>query len=323
MLGNSGLRVSAIGLGSWLTLGSSVDLEASAALVHRAFELGINFFDTADVYSEGQTETALGIAVSALPRSHLVLATKAYFPMSEDPNDRGLSRKHLFDSVEGSLRRLRTDYIDLHQCHRFDPEVPLEETVRAYEDLIRVGKVRYWGVSGWDAEQIAAAVEIARGTGGFAPISSQPEYSLLRREIEGDFLDTCAALGVGQVVWGALAQGVLTGKYRGGARPEGSRGADGFRSQFMESFFDDAVETRVATLAEAAAGHGVSAAQLAIAWCLRDARVASAIVGATRESQLADNAAAAAVVLPPPVLETLGRAFPGDVTRRDAATEPL
>ncbi len=309
-LGDSGLRVSAVGLGSWLTLGSSVDLEASAALVRRAFELGVNFFDTADVYAEGQTEEALGIAVSALPRHHLVLATKAYFPMSEDPNDRGLSRKHLFDSVEGSLRRLRTDYLDLHQCHRFDPDVPLEETVRAYEDLIRSGKVRYWGVSGWDAEQIAAAVDVARTTGGVAPISSQPEYSLLKREIEETFVARCAALGVGQVVWGALAQGVLTGKYRGGARPEGSRGADGFRAQFMESFFNDAVAARVESLAELAREHGATAAQIAVAWCLRDPRVASAIVGATRVSQLDDNVAAAEVTLSASLVEALDSIFP-------------
>lgn len=309
-LGNSGLRVSTIGLGSWLTLGSSVDRDASAALVRRAFELGVNFFDTADVYAEGQTEEALGFAISDLPRHHLVLATKAFFPMSEDPNDRGLSRKHLFDGVEGSLRRLATDYLDLHQCHRFDPDVPLDETVRAYEDLIRAGKVRYWGVSGWSADQIAAAVEIASCTGGFAPISNQPEYSLLRREIEGAFLDTCADLGIGQVVWGALAQGALTGKYRGGARPKGSRGADGFRAQFMEPFLSEEVLKQIEALGVAARDHSFSAAQLAIAWCLRDARVASAIVGATRVSQLEDNIGGASAELPSSLVEALDRAFP-------------
>ncbi len=309
-LGKSGLRVSTIGLGSWLTLGSSVDRERSARLVRRAFELGINFFDTADVYSEGQTEEALGFAVADLPRHHLVLATKAYFPMSEDPNDRGLSRKHLFDSVEGSHRRLRTDYIDLHQCHRFDPEVPLEETVRAYEDLIRAGKVRYWGVSGWTAEQIRSATELAQDTGAFAPISNQPEYSLLQRDLEGELLEICDRLGVGQVVWGALAQGALTGKYRGGVRPEGSRGADDFRSQFMESFLHEDVLKRVDTLSQTAREHGLSTAQLAIAWCLRDPRIASAVIGATRIAQLEDNVGAASAVLDPALRDALDRLFP-------------
>jgi aryl-alcohol dehydrogenase-like predicted oxidoreductase len=308
-LGNSGLQVSAIGLGSWLTLGSSLGRAQSVKLVHRAFELGINFFDTADVYSEGQTEEALGFAVADLPRHRLVLATKAYFPMSDDPNDRGLSRNHLFDSVEGSLRRLRTDYLDLHQCHRFDSEVPLEETVRAYEDLIRSGKVRHWGVSAWSAEQIGAAVDVARRSGAFAPISNQPEYSLLKRDIEGDFLDSCADLGVGQVIWGALAQGALTGKYRGGVRPEGSRGADDFRAQFMEPFLKEDVLNRVEALGNAARDHGISTAQLAIAWCLRDARIASVIVGATRVSQLEDNVGAAAVEVSETLAEALDRAF--------------
>ncbi len=309
LLGSSGLRVSAIGLGSWLTLGSSVDRETSASLVRRAFELGVNFFDSADVYSEGETEQVLGHAMGDLPRHHLVIATKPYFPMSEDPNDRGLSRKHLFDSVEGSLRRLRTDYIDLHQCHRFDPEVPLEESVRAYEDLIRAGKVRYWGVSGWSAEQIHGAVDIADGTGGFAPIANQTEYSLLKREIEGGFLGACAVLGVGQLVWGALAQGVLTGKYRGGERPEGSRGADRFRAQFMGAFLHEDVLGRVESIADLARDHGLSPAQLALAWCLRDRRVASAIVGATRLAQLEDNVGAATAGLPDSLVEVLDRAF--------------
>ena len=187
-LGRSGLKVSEIGLGTWLTLGSKIDSGETRRLVEVAFDLGIHFFDTADVYATGGAEEALGRALRALPRCQIVLATKCFFPMSDGPNDRGLSRKHVIESVEASLRRLGTDYLDLHQCHRADPDTPIEETVRAYEDLIRQGKVLYWGVSEWGAEEIAHACRAADETGGYRPISNQPNYSIMRREIEREVL---------------------------------------------------------------------------------------------------------------------------------------
>ena len=200
-LGQSGLRVSEVSLGSWLTLGTRVDYTETARLVHRAFDLGVNFFDSADVYQDGEAEQALGKAVAEIPRHHVVLGTKCFFPMSERPNDRGLSRKHLFESVEGSLRRLGTDYLDLHQCHRADPDVPLEETVRAYEDLIRQGKILYWGVSHWSASQISESCALADRFGGYRPISNQPEYSILARDIETNILGTSSREGLSQIVF--------------------------------------------------------------------------------------------------------------------------
>jgi aryl-alcohol dehydrogenase-like predicted oxidoreductase len=297
-LGRSGLRVSEISLGSWLTLGSSVDREATRELVHRAYDLGIDFFDSADVYANGAGEEALGFALRGIPRPNVVLATKAFFPMSERPNDRGLSRKHLFESVEGSLRRLGTDYLDLHQCHRMDPRTPIEETVCAYEDLIRQGKLLYWGVSEWGGVQISEACRIAEARRAYRPISNQPQYSILRRGIEAEVLPVCEREGLGQLVFSPLAQGVLTGKYSGGALPAGTRAADSFRSQFMRALLEPEVLARVDALRPIAAEVGVSLAQLALAWCLRHPGVASVIVGATRVPQLEENAKASGLELP-------------------------
>jgi voltage-dependent potassium channel beta subunit len=296
-LGRSGLRVSEVGLGSWLTFGSSVDREATREIVHAAFDLGIDFFDTADVYANGAGEEALGHALRGIPRQSVVIATKAFFPMSERPNDRGLSRKHLFESVEGSLRRLGTDYLDLHQCHRMDPETPIEETVCAYEDLIRAGKILYWGVSEWGAAQIVDACRIADARRAYRPISNQPQYSILRRQAEAQVLPACEREGLGLVVFSPLAQGVLTGKYAGGARPAGSRAADSFRNQFMRAYLEPAVLAKVDALGALAAELGVTLAQLALAWCLRIPAVASAIVGATSAAQLEENAKASGLRL--------------------------
>jgi voltage-dependent potassium channel beta subunit len=297
-LGRSGLQVSEVSLGSWLTLGSSVDRETTREIVHRAFDLGVNFFDTADVYAAGQAEEVLGQALKAIPRRYVVIATKAFFPMSQHPNDRGLSRKHLFESVEASLRRLGTDYIDLHQCHRPDPSTPMEETVCAYEDLIRQGKLLYWGVSEWSAEQIADACRIAGERVAYRPISNQPQYSLLRRQIEADVLPVSRREGLSQVVWSPLAQGVLSGKYSGGAKPSGSRASDAQRNQFMRIYLEPEVLARVDRLHPIADELGISLAQLALAWCLREPGVASVIVGATRIAQLEENAKASGVRLP-------------------------
>jgi voltage-dependent potassium channel beta subunit len=297
-LGRSGLQVSEVSLGSWLTFASSVDVSATADIVRGALDLGINLFDTADVYANGAAEEALGRALSGVPRHTVVIATKCFFPMSERPNDRGLSRKHVTESVEGSLRRLGTDYLDLHQCHRADPATPLEETVRAYEDLIRRGLVLYWGVSEWKAHRISEACRIADATGGYRPISNQPQYNLLRRGIEREVLPTCEREGLSQIVFSPLAQGVLSGKYSAGKRPSGTRGADGFRNQFMTDFLKPETLARVDALAPIAADLGLSPARLALAWCLRQPNVASVIVGATRLDQLADDAGAAGVFLP-------------------------
>jgi len=309
-LGNSGLRVSEIALGSWLTFGSSVDADRSRDLVHAAFDRGIFFFDSADVYAHGAAEEALGRALRSIPRPHVVIATKCYFPMSEHPNDRGLSRKHIFEGVEASLRRLGTDYIDLHQCHRPDPDTPISETVRAYDDLIRQGKVLYWGVSEWSPTAIAEACRIADACGGHRPISNQPNYSILRRQIEREVVPTCRREGLGQVVFSPLAQGVLTGKYQGGKRPAESRATDAERNHWMAAYLEEDVVERVEGLRPLADSLGISMAQLALAWCLHQPGVDSAIIGVTRLPQLEDNCKASGLELPEAVLTQIDALFP-------------
>ena len=310
-LGRSGLQVSEVSLGSWLTLGSRVDYAETARLVHRAFELGINLFDTADVYQDGEAEQALGKAIAELPRQHLVLATKCFFALSERPNDRGLSRKHIVESVEGSLRRLSTDYLDLHQCHRADPDVPMEETVRAYEDLIRQGKILYWGVSQWTSAELSECGAISDRVGGYRPISNQPEYSILARGIEADVLSTSQREGIGQIVFSPLGQGALTGKYSGGQIPNQSRGNDPKRNRWMQESLSEAALGRIDSLKPLADGLGISMAQLALAWCLRQPTVASVIVGATRDQQLEENVKAVGIELPQDVVHRIDQIFPG------------
>jgi len=297
--------VSTIALGSWLTLGSSVEQRTTDALVRTAFEHGVNFFDTADIYNRGEAELALGRALAGLRRQDLVLATKAFWPMSENVNDRGLSRKHLMEGCEASLRRLGTSYVDLYQCHRFDPETPLDETVRAMEDLIRQGKVLYWGVSVWTAEQITAACERAEHFGGYRPVTNQPQYSLIEREIEAEVLPTCRALGLSQIVWSPLAQGLLTGKYAGGAVPKGSRAADGRHNKFLLPLLTPRNLARAAHVAAVARECGMTSAQLALAWVLAKPEIASALVGATAVAQLTENLRAADIDLEPDVIARL------------------
>ena len=306
-LGNSGCKVSVLALGSWLTLGSSVDQATTNALLRAALDGGINFLDTADIYARGEAELALGraIAHAGVRRQDLVLATKLFWPMSDAVNDRGLSRKHIMESCHASLRRLGTDYVDLYQCHRPDPETPVEETVRAMEDLVRQGKVLYWGVSVWDAEQIGAACAIADRTGGYRPLTSQPEYSYVQRAIEADVMPACARLGLSQIVWSPLAQGLLTGKYAGGRMPAGSRGADEQRNRFLKSLMTPEALARAAHLAGVAREAGLAPAQLALAWVLRRPEVSSALVGATRVEQLRENLGAADLDLPSDVLARL------------------
>ncbi len=297
-LGSSDLEVSEISLGSWLTYGGGVEPDQSAACVKRALDVGINFFDTANVYGRGAAESFLGEVLRGLDRSSYILATKAFFPMTEQ--DRGLSARQVHKQCEGSLRRLGTDYVDLYQCHRYDTEAPLEETMGALTELVTQGKTRYIGFSEWTAEQIRAALELP-GVERF--VSSQPQYSMLWRQPEEEVFPLCAEEGIGQIVWSPLAQGVLTGKYRPGAPPpEDSRAASPGMGQFMARWRHDDVLKAVQRLGPVAEARGLSMAQLALAWVLRDANVASAIVGATRPEQVEANAAAAGVTLGPDTL---------------------
>lgn len=308
-LGATGLRVSEIALGSWLTYGGTVEDESAVACIHRALELGVNFFDTANVYRNGDAERVVGRALAGIDRDDYVLATKVYYPMGEGPNDRGLSRKHVMEQCERSLKRLGVDYVDLYQCHRHDPETPLAETLRALDDLVRQGKALYVGVSEWPAELIDEARRIQDERGYDPIVSSQPQYSLLYRAIEADVIPLSKRLGVGQIVWSPIAQGVLTGKYAPGDEPpEGSR-ATGPEAGFMRSFMRDDVLAAVQRLRPIADGLGVTMAQLAIAWVLREENLASAIVGASRPEQLDENVAASGVELDDDVLGAIDEAL--------------
>ena len=306
-LGGSGVRLSAVGLGSWLTYGGSVEEATARRCIERALELGVNFIDTANVYDRGRAEEVVGRALSPYPRESYVLATKVYFPMGEGPNDRGLSRKHVFEQCHQSLRRLGVDYIDLYQCHRWDEETPLEETCRIMDDLSRQGKILYWGVSEWSAPQIRGAVELCRARGWRTPSSNQPEYNALQRAIEREVLPTTRELGLGNVAWSPLAQGILTGKYRSlAAIPEGSRAA-GPQGGFMRRYWRAEVLDAVGRLAPLAARAGCSLSQLALAWCLRRPEVTSVIVGATSTRHVDDNVAAADRQIDPGLLDEMGR----------------
>jgi aryl-alcohol dehydrogenase-like predicted oxidoreductase len=304
-LGDSELQISEISLGSWLTYGMGVDRAAAAACVNHAFELGINFFDTANVYNRGGAETVLGEILAGRPRDSYVLATKLFFPMS--PTDRGLSRQQIEKQLDASLERLQTDYVDLYQCHRYDPDTPLEETMEGLTRAVKSGKVRYVGFSEWTPEQIKAALEIP-GVVRFA--SSQPQYSMLWRVIEPAVIPLCAANGIGQIVWSPLAQGVLTGKYALDAPlPAQSRASSDVMSSFMDSVLTRSVLEAVARLRPVAADAGLSMAQLALAWVLRQENVACAIVGATRPEQLDDNVGASGVRLSDATLRAIDAAL--------------
>jgi len=284
--------VSEVILGSWLTFGSSVDEEVTATCVRAALDAGIQTFDTADVYALGAAERALGKALAGVPRKDIVLATKCFWPTGPGPNDRGLSRKHVFESLHASLARLGTDYVDLFQCHRFDPDTPLEETVRALEDAVRQGKVLAWGVSVWTGAQIREGLALARAAGGYGPVSNQPPYSLLDRGIEAEVLPTCRELGLGQIVFSPLAQGVLSGKYGAGTRPAGTRAADADRNRFMQDYLAPASLAKVQRFAALAKEVGTTPARLALAWCLHQPGVDAVIAGATRPEQVRENAGA-------------------------------
>jgi voltage-dependent potassium channel beta subunit len=309
-LGRAGVKVSAIGLGTWLTFGGRLDDRAATAIVRRALDLGVVLFDTADVYEGGRAEEALARALDGVPRSSYVLATKCYFPTGPGPNDRGLSRKHVDESCHASLRRLRTTYLDLFQCHRFDPETPIEETVRAMDDLIRQGKVLYWGVSCWSAAQIDEAMAVARRLGASAPVSEQPPYNLLQRGVEAEVVPACGKHGLGVLAFSPLAQGVLAGKYAPGTSPEGARGTDPIRNRWMQPYLEPEKLARVEGLRRLASEAGVPPARLALAWVLARPQVASALVGATSVAQLEENVKAVSVRPDPDLLARLDAIFP-------------
>jgi aryl-alcohol dehydrogenase-like predicted oxidoreductase len=294
-LGASDLQVSEISLGSWLTYGVGVEADAARACLDRAFDLGINFIDTANIYGRGAAETFLGEALAARPRDSYVLATKLFFPMTD--SDRGLSAAQVEKQLDASLKRLRTDHVDLYQCHRYDDATPLEETMQALTRAVESGKTRYIGFSEWPADKIQAAIRMS-GVASF--VSSQPQYSLLWREPEREVIPLCAANDISQIVWSPLAQGVLTGKYRPGAPPpSGSRATSEEMGGWMDRLLARPVLEAVERLHPIAAEAGLSLAQFALAWVLREPNVASAIVGASRPSQLDENAAASDAAVDP------------------------
>ena len=315
-LGQSGMLVSEISYGNWITHGSQVEKDAALACVKAALDEGITTFDTADVYAATRAEEVLGEALAGQRRQGLEIFTKVYWPTGPGPNDRGLSRKHIFESIHGSLRRLRTDYVDLYQAHRYDFETPLEETMVAFADLVRQGKILYFGVSEWTAEQIERGAALAREL-RVPFVSNQPQYSMLWRVIEAEVVPASEKAGIGQIVWSPIAQGVLTGKYQPGQPPPaGSRATDEMGSRFISHFLTDDVLTRVQQLKPIAQEAGLSMAQLAIAWVLQNRNVSAAIVGASRPEQVRDNVKAVGVKLDAAILKQIDEAL-GDVVVRD------
>jgi aryl-alcohol dehydrogenase-like predicted oxidoreductase len=321
-VGNSGFKISEITYGNWLTHGSQVENDQAKACVRAALDAGITTFDTADVYANTQAETVLGEALKGERRESLEILTKVFGPTgSKGHNDVGLSRKHIMESINGSLTRLQTDYVDIYQAHRFDYETPLDETIRAFADLVRMGKVLYIGVSEWTAQQIQDGHDLAEDLGVHL-ISNQPQYSMLWRVIESDVVPVCVSLGMSQVVFSPIAQGVLTGKYRPGEpHPTGSRATDerGGANMIKRWLRDDVLE-RVGQLEPLAKDAGLSMAQLAVAWVLQNENVASAIIGASRPEQVQDNAAASGIKLDDELLSEIDKILDPLVERDPAKT---
>lgn len=321
-LGNSGLKISEITYGNWLTHGSQVENDVATACVHAALDAGISTFDTADVYANTKAEQVLGDALKGQRRESLEIFTKVYWPTGPGgPNDTGLSRKHVMESINGSLKRLGTDYVDLYQAHRYDTETPLEETMQAFADIVRQGKALYIGVSEWTADQIRAGHALAQDL-GFQLISSQPQYSMLWRVIEDEVVPTSRELGLSQIVWSPMAQGVLSGKYRPGEPlPAGSRATDDKGgARMIQRFLTDDVLTRVQHLRPVADELGLSMAQLAIAWVLQNDNVAAALVGASRPEQVAENVKASGVTIPAELMTRIDEILGGAVERDPGKT---
>ena len=295
-LGKSGLKVSEVALGGWETYGVNQDASKMVReIVTKAYDLGVNFFDQADVYAKGKSEELMGAVLREFPRSTLVISSKVFWPMSDHVNDRGLSRKHVLESIDSSLRRLGTDYLDIYFAHRYDPDVPMEEIVMAFDQVIRDGKALYWGTSMWPAARIAQAVEFARAHGLHAPVTEQPEYSMIRRDrVEQEILPYTEGAGIGLVVWSPLAMGLLTGKYDEG-KPEGARLTE--KENWGKNFLTEENIQKVRDLKPIADDLGITRAQLALAWALRQKGVSSVITGATKTAQIEDTVKAAGVRL--------------------------
>lgn len=308
-LGNSGLKISEITFGNWLTHGSQIGNQVAVECVHAALENGITTFDTADVYANGKAEEVLGEALKGQRRESLEIFTKVYWPTGPDPkgpNDTGLSRKHIFESINASLRRLNTDYVDLYQAHRYDKFTPLEETMQAFADVVKAGKALYIGVSEWSVEQLKSGQELAREM-GFSIISNQPQYSMLWRVIEGEVVPTSKELGISQIVWSPMAQGVLSGKYLPGKdAPKGTRATDpNGGSDAIKRFMTNEVLSDVQQLVPIADELEISMAQLAIAWVLQNENVSAAIIGASRPEQVAENVKASGISIPRDIMERI------------------
>jgi aryl-alcohol dehydrogenase-like predicted oxidoreductase len=321
-LGRSGMQISEISYGNWITHGSQIEEEQATACVRAALDLGITTFDTADVYAGTRAEAVLGRALKGERREGLEIFTKVFWPTGPGPNDRGLSRKHIQESINRSLRRLQTDYVDLYQAHRYDYATPLEETMEAYADIVHAGKAHYIGVSEWKASEIRAAWELAREL-KIHLVSNQPQYSMLWRVIEAEVIPTSEELGIGQIVWSPMAQGVLSGKYLPGQPPPaGSRATDDKSgAMFIQRFMNDEVLRRVQLLVPIAEEAGLTMPQLAIAWILQNPNVSSAIVGATRPEQIADNVKASGVKLDADVLKAIDVALEPVIERDPAKTD--
>jgi voltage-dependent potassium channel beta subunit len=321
-LGRSGLKVSEIAYGNWITHGSQVAEDAAMACIATALDEGITTFDTADVYAGTKAEDVLGRGLDGVRRESVEICTKVFWPTGRGANDRGLSRKHIIESANASLRRLRTDYVDLYQAHRYDHETPLEETMRAFDDLVRQGKALYIGVSEWRAEEIAAALRIADQMDLDRIVSNQPQYNMIWRVIESEIVPLCEKEGVGQIVWSPIAQGTLTGKYLpGAAPPAGSRATDSSGSRFIADYLTDPILGRVQQLRPVAEEAGLSLSQLAVAWTLQNPNVSAAIVGATRPEQVRENVKASGVRLDPAVLARIDDILGPVIVRDPAQTE--
>jgi len=321
-LGNSGMQISEITYGNWLTHGSQVENDVAKQCVRAALDAGITTFDTADVYANGRAEEVLGEALKGERRQSLEIFTKVYWPVGPEPrhkNDTGLSRKHIMEGIDGSLRRLQMDYVDLYQAHRYDKFTPLEETMQAFADVVRAGKALYIGVSEWTADQIRAGHELAQQL-GVSLVSSQPQYSMLWRVIEDEVVPTCRELGMSQIVWSPMAQGVLSGKYvPGQPPPAGSRATDEKGgANIVKAWMGDEVLKRVQELKPIAEDLGLSMAQMAVAWVLQNDNVAAALVGASRPEQVAENVKAAGVTIPDDAMKRIDEAL-SDVVTRDPA----
>jgi voltage-dependent potassium channel beta subunit len=300
-LGKAGIKLSVLGLGAWLTFGEKVDYELTKECIYTAIDNGVNFLDLADVYARGEAERVVGKVIKDLRRQDLVISSKVYWPMSDNINDRGLSRKHIMESIDGSLKRLGTDYLDIYFCHRYDPDTPMDEIVRAMDDLVHQGKILYWGTSVWTSAQIENAIGTAIKYNAYPPQVEQPRYNMLDRHIELEIIQTCAKNGMGITVFSPLAQGILTGKYNNGI-PKGSRAewSDWLKNELTEENIK-----KVRILTDLAKDMGITMSQLALAWILRKPEITSAIVGATNPEQLRENLRAVDVKLSSDILDEI------------------